>query len=72
MAPHRDERTFTRYGWLASAWTLVVSFQYGWHISALNQIQAVLTCKAGPADARALPYGLPACIPMTDAVFGTV
>lgn len=71
MAPHRDDRSFTVYGWLASVWTLLVSFQYGWHISALNQIQAVLTCK-GVADQSALHYGLPACIPMTDALFGTV
>lgn len=44
-------------------------FQYGYHISALNQLQAVLTCQ------YAIPvtvYGLPTCIPMSDATFSLV
>lgn len=47
--------------------------QYGYHISALNQIQAVLSCRGNP-DGAAMPpdYGLPTCIPMSDATFSVV
>ncbi|KAI0306708.1 general substrate transporter, partial [Multifurca ochricompacta] len=61
--------TFTLYGWLVCTWVLVVSFQYGYHISALNQIQAVLTCRTSTLSSS---YGLPTCIPMTDAAFSLV
>lgn len=45
-------------------------WQYGYHISALNQIQAVLTCKIKSSDP--LHYGLPTCIPMSDFTFSVV
>ena len=47
-----------------------LSPQYGYHISALNQIQAVLTCKTTADDNS--PLGLPNCIPMTDAQFSAL
>jgi hypothetical protein len=50
--------------------SLTLSPQYGYHISALNQIQAVLTCKATSDDDS--PLGLPNCIPMTDAQFSAL
>ena len=37
----------------------------GWHISALNVIHAVLTCKEGEGAGL-----IATCIPMTDAAFG--
>ncbi|KAI0048236.1 general substrate transporter [Auriscalpium vulgare] len=58
---------FTPYGWFVCAWVVTVSFQYGYHISTLNQIQAVLTCRG--ADSPVLHYGIPTCIPMSDATF---
>ncbi|KAI0256531.1 general substrate transporter [Lactifluus subvellereus] len=61
--------TFTLHGWLVCTWVLVVSFQYGYHISALNQIQAVLTCRT---TSRFVPNTLPTCIPMSDATFSLV
>ncbi|KAH9997557.1 hypothetical protein BJV77DRAFT_1058987 [Russula vinacea] len=61
--------TFTPYGWLVCVWVLIVSFQYGYHISALNQIQATLTCRAAPPF---LSHGLPTCIPMSDETFSLV
>ncbi|KIM58693.1 hypothetical protein SCLCIDRAFT_10162 [Scleroderma citrinum Foug A] len=62
--------SFTRYGWLVCLWVLVVSFQYGYHISALNQIQGVLTCRR--TTDTPIHYGLPTCIPMNDATFSLV
>jgi len=50
--------------------SLTLSPQYGYHISALNQIQAVLTCKVTSDDGS--PLGLPNCIPMTDAQFSAL
>ena len=45
------------------------SSQYGYHISALNQIQAVLTCQATtPSPSN----GLSTCIPMSDATFSLI
>ena len=47
--------------------------QYGFHISSLNQIQAVLTCRV--SDVPGVPatyYGLPTCIPMSDATFSVL
>lgn len=48
--------------------------QYGYHISALNQIQAVLTCRGKPDTTLDVQthYGLPTCIPMSDATFSVV
>jgi len=60
---------FTSYGWLVCTWALVASFQYGYHISALNQIQAVLTCRATTPSSS---YGLSTCIPMSDATFSFI
>lgn len=65
------EHSFTTYGWLACAWILLGPFQYGWHISVLNQIQATLTCDGG-RDAPDTHLGLPTCLPMTDAAFSAV
>ncbi|KAF7311635.1 25S rRNA adenine-N(1) methyltransferase [Mycena kentingensis (nom. inval.)] len=62
MSRHNDQ--FTQYGWLLCLWILVISFQYGWHISVLNQLQAVLTCEEGGLNEG--------CIPMSEAVFGLV
>ncbi|KAJ3553577.1 hypothetical protein NM688_g3534 [Phlebia brevispora] len=73
-----NPHAFTSYGWIVCLWVLIVSFQYGYHISSLNQIQAVLTCRAhGDADetfAQDIPrhYGLPTCISMSDATFSVV
>ncbi|KAF9646837.1 general substrate transporter [Thelephora ganbajun] len=66
----REQRSFTPFGIAACAWILVTSFQYGYHISALNQIQVVLTCKVTSDDDS--PLGLPNCIPMTDAQFSAL
>ncbi|KAI0295489.1 general substrate transporter [Russula brevipes] len=63
------KHTFTPYGWLVCNWVLTASFQYGYHISTLNQIQAVLTCRTAPP---LLSHGLPTCIPMSDATFSLV
>lgn len=69
-----NPHAFTAYGWACCLWILVVSFQYGYHISALNQIQAVLSCRGNPDQLPELPegYGLPTCIPMSDATFSVV
>lgn len=78
--------SLTRYGWFVVLWILTLSFQasvfsfsfshsfispyqYGYHISALNQLQAVLTCQNVVPDSS---YGLPTCIPMSDATFSLV
>jgi SP family facilitated glucose transporter-like MFS transporter 3 len=45
------------------------SSQYGYHISALNQIQAVLTCQATTPSSF---NGLSTCIPMSDATFSFI
>jgi len=66
-----DARTFTKYGWLVCLWVLTVSFQYGYHTSALNQLQAVLTCKIAD-ETTPVYYGLPTCIPMSDTTFSVV
>lgn len=65
-----NAKSFTVYGWTVCAWVLVVSFQYGYHISALNQLQAVLTCRN--IDHDGTYYGLPLCIPMSDATFSVI
>ncbi|KAG2115507.1 general substrate transporter [Suillus clintonianus] len=63
--------TFTKYGWLVCLWVLTASFQYGYHTSALNQLQGVLTCKIADPTVPVY-YGLPTCIPMSDATFSVV
>ncbi|KAF8876044.1 general substrate transporter [Gymnopilus junonius] len=62
---------FTVYGWAVCFWSLIVPFQYGYHISVLNQIQAVLTCKATtPQDDHSRPTDrLVPCLPMSDFTF---
>ncbi|KAI6150920.1 general substrate transporter [Pisolithus tinctorius] len=64
-------KSFTLYGWLVCAWVLTVSFQYGYHISALNQLQDVLTCRRIDTSTP-VHYGLPTCILMNDATFSLV
>ncbi|KAH7889851.1 general substrate transporter [Phlebopus sp. FC_14] len=71
MPRNTDARSFTNYGWLVCIWVLIVSFQYGYHISVLNQLQAVLTCRIKD-DTIPRHYGLPTCIPMSDATFSFV
>ncbi|KAJ7684726.1 general substrate transporter [Mycena polygramma] len=71
MARQNGE-SFTRFGWLVCMWILLIPFQYGYHISVLNQIQAVLTCKDLTPDSRHYQYGLPTCLPMSDFVFSVV
>ncbi|KIP10323.1 hypothetical protein PHLGIDRAFT_65930 [Phlebiopsis gigantea 11061_1 CR5-6] len=66
-----NPHAFTAYGWICCLWILVVSFQYGYHISALNQIQDVLTCKGNPTPVISA-LALPTCIPMSDATFSVV
>ncbi|GAA98494.1 uncharacterized protein L969DRAFT_88594 [Mixia osmundae IAM 14324] len=50
----------------------LASFQYGYHISALNSIHGALTCldRSGPVDS-AVDW-LPTCIPMTNVEFGII
>ncbi|KAL1732920.1 general substrate transporter [Schizophyllum commune] len=62
--------SFTTFGWIFCCWILLISFQYGYHISVLNQIQAVMSCKAQPP--AILSNGLPTCIPMDDFTFSVV
>ncbi|KAF4604021.1 hypothetical protein EYR40_001205 [Pleurotus pulmonarius] len=64
-------KSFTTYGWVVCLWLLISPFQYGYHISVLNQIQAVLTCKHRESfDSNATR--LPLCIPMDDFTFSAV
>ncbi|KAI0698474.1 general substrate transporter [Cytidiella melzeri] len=68
-----NTQALTTYGWITCLWILVTSFQYGYHISALNQIQAVLSCRGSdPEFEIPVKYGLPTCIPMSDATFSVV
>ncbi|GJJ12465.1 hypothetical protein Clacol_006707 [Clathrus columnatus] len=57
-------------GWQTALWILITSFQFGWQISALNQIQAVLTC----SNKQLIPgvSTFPPCIPMSDFKFSVV
>ncbi|KAH7906478.1 general substrate transporter [Hygrophoropsis aurantiaca] len=71
MAVEHDAHSLTKYGWIVCLWVLTVSFQYGYHTSALNQLQAVLTCKVTNEN-YPLHYGLPTCIPMSDTTFSVV
>ncbi|KAJ7582501.1 general substrate transporter [Mycena floridula] len=65
----RTATSFTTYGWLLCFWVLIIPFQYGYHISVLNQLQSVLSCKQAHLETA---YGLPTCIPMTDLTFSFV
>lgn len=62
--------TSHQFGWLVFVWILLIPWQYGYHISVLNQIQAVVTCKDLSPDTR--HYGLPTCLPMSDFKFSVV
>ena len=46
--------------------------QYGYHISVLNQIQDVLTCKVVPPSVSATLPKLTTCIPMSNLAFSLV
>jgi CCR4-NOT transcription complex subunit 1 len=72
MARQPTAEAFTVYGWSVCAWILVIAFQYGYHISALNQIQAVLTCKGSLPEELVSEFALPTCIPMSDLTFSVV
>ena len=52
-------------------WILVTSFQYGYHISALNQIGSVLTCRSY-SDVLPSTTLVPNCVPMDDWQFSSV
>ncbi|KAH8829613.1 general substrate transporter [Flagelloscypha sp. PMI_526] len=65
----RSDTHFSLYGWLVALWICLVAFQYGYHISVLNQIQTVLAC---PTTSIPKSYGLSTCIPMTEFQFGVV
>ncbi|KAF8510220.1 general substrate transporter [Hysterangium stoloniferum] len=62
--------TLSSQGWQTAIWMLATSLQYGWHISALNQIQAALTCR--PPHKAALTSFFPSCIKMDDFQFSLV
>lgn len=47
-------------------------WQHGYHIAALNQIQAVLTCKVTTDPLSTGKEWLSLCVPMTDAQFGVI
>ncbi|THH04819.1 hypothetical protein EW145_g5246 [Phellinidium pouzarii] len=66
--------SFSTYGLFTLVWVLLFAFQYGFHISALNQISDVLTCQTPPGSANHI-YDylfLPSCIVMTHAEFSAV
>ncbi|KAK0197516.1 general substrate transporter [Armillaria mellea] len=62
---------FTLYGWFVCLWITIIPFQYGYHISVLNQLQSVITCSP-PHTESLLPSSLPACLPMTEFTFSVV
>ncbi|KAF8200019.1 hypothetical protein K438DRAFT_2015984 [Mycena galopus ATCC 62051] len=69
----RNGEAFTQFGWLVCLWILLIPFQYGYHTSVLNQIQAVVTCKnVTTPDSQRYSYGLPTCLPMSDFTFSVV
>ncbi|KAJ7184195.1 hypothetical protein C8R46DRAFT_1158597 [Mycena filopes] len=71
-ATSRNGEAFTQFGWVVCMWILLIPFQFGYHISVLNQIQAVLTCKEVSPDVGHTLYGLPTCLPMSDFKFSVV
>ncbi|KAJ7771781.1 general substrate transporter [Mycena metata] len=64
MAPSqsRNGEAFTTFGWVVCMWILLIPFQFGYHISVLNQIQAA------PTPSMVLPT----CLPMSDFKFSVV
>ncbi|PPQ80356.1 hypothetical protein CVT25_003639 [Psilocybe cyanescens] len=66
--------TFTKYGWVVCLWSLMIPFQHGYHISVLNQIQGVLTCKGTAPIPESIPGkdDLSSCIPMSDFTFSLI
>ncbi|KAG9102471.1 hypothetical protein FRC06_002005 [Ceratobasidium sp. 370] len=68
--PAADTVVSARYLTIAVAWVVICSFQHGYHIAALNQIQAVLTCKVTIDPTKINDGWLSHCVPMTDAQFG--
>ncbi|KAI0332096.1 general substrate transporter [Cubamyces sp. BRFM 1775] len=67
-----DPEAFTFYGWVVCVWVLLVSFQYGFHISSLNQISDVLTCQVTEPGLPSTYYGLPTCIFMDNPTFSVL
>ncbi|KAF9257812.1 general substrate transporter [Marasmius fiardii PR-910] len=59
---------FTFYGWCCALWVLVVPFQYGQHVSILNQIHSAIACETPPLSQNRLPP----CFPMNNFVFSIV
>jgi MFS family permease len=51
---------------------LTLRAQYGYHISALNQIKAVLTCRELAHSEFTTRLMVPTCIPMSDFTFSVV
>ncbi|KZT56554.1 general substrate transporter [Calocera cornea HHB12733] len=49
-------------------WTTIPAFEFGYHTSALNQLQATMSCVTANPTPGAL--NLPSCIPMSDTKFG--
>ncbi|KAF8321442.1 major facilitator superfamily domain-containing protein [Cantharellus anzutake] len=60
----------TFYYCAATLWALLSPFQYGYHTSALNQIQSTLTCH--PPESISVPSSIPSCVPISDALFGVI
>uniref|UniRef100_A0A0W0G814 Major facilitator superfamily (MFS) profile domain-containing protein n=1 Tax=Moniliophthora roreri TaxID=221103 RepID=A0A0W0G814_MONRR len=59
---------FTTYGWLNAFWILLIPFQYGQHVSILNQIHSAIACNPPlPSDSS-----LPPCFSMDNFVFSVV
>ncbi|KAF7322678.1 25S rRNA adenine-N(1) methyltransferase [Mycena chlorophos] len=46
----RNGERFTQYGWIVCSWVLLMPFNYGYHISVLNQVQALLMADFGASD----------------------
>ncbi|BGP38832.1 Bifunctional purine biosynthesis protein PurH [Rhodotorula kratochvilovae] len=60
-----------RFG-LTVAWIVTSALQYGYHIAALNSSSQSIICGASPAAPAKGALGLPSCVEMSDAAFGTV
>ncbi|THV08061.1 general substrate transporter [Dendrothele bispora CBS 962.96] len=58
---------FTTFGWLACLWILVIPFQYGYHISVLNQLHSAIACDPVEANVQ-----LPSCFPMDKLTYSAV
>ncbi|KAF5372910.1 hypothetical protein D9758_001765 [Tetrapyrgos nigripes] len=57
---------FTTYGWLTIIWVLIIPFQYGYHISVLNQLHSAIQCSdVSTSD-------LPSCFPMDKLTFSAI